>query len=176
MQYDENWACSPDCPPAIESAESALPAEAGMLLTTRAGDSDRELYITHLGDMHADGHINAAQYEARRNRAMLAETHIQLAETIADLPRIPPGTANRRPVRKGYDFANPAHSIPALAITAILSLLLAIVPSAIAGADLWFHTLAGTVVCVPTLILGIVGFVISAIWGIVKAIEAAESK
>jgi hypothetical protein len=41
---------------------AGMPPEAGILPEARAGDSDREMYITHLGNMHADGHIDAGQY------------------------------------------------------------------------------------------------------------------
>ena len=60
-------------------------------LEKRIGDADRNLYIEHLGNMFADGHLNEAEFGERADKANAAKTMSELYPLVADLPPIPTG-------------------------------------------------------------------------------------
>ncbi|OLT11528.1 hypothetical protein BJF78_04490 [Pseudonocardia sp. CNS-139] len=56
----------------------------------RAGDADREAMLERLRTAHAEGRLDAVEFEERVTAALAARTYGELAELSADLPGGPP--------------------------------------------------------------------------------------
>lgn len=55
----------------------------------RIGDSERNAYIEHLGNMFANGNLNEAEFGERSDKANAAKTLSELRPLVADLPPMP---------------------------------------------------------------------------------------
>lgn len=62
----------------------------------RASDDDRERVAAEIREHFALGRLDAEELSARLGRAYAAETERELLAVRADLPRLPPGEAERR--------------------------------------------------------------------------------
>lgn len=83
----------------------------------RASDADRERTAALLREHHAEGRLNAEEFNDRLDRALAAKTIGELDALLADLPGIdlyrlpaagirpaPPGATRSRPARGGSDL------------------------------------------------------------------------
>lgn len=52
----------------------------------RIGDAEREAVLDALGDHHAKGRLSVAELDRRQRAALAAETQMDLASLLADLP------------------------------------------------------------------------------------------
>lgn len=84
----------PDKPKTVQAA--AVPADINILPNKRVGTIMRDHYANHITDMHAMGHLDADEYEARRDYVLnKAQTMEELRAVTADLPAAPRAPQNK---------------------------------------------------------------------------------
>ena len=68
---------------ATERAKGRVVADVPVI---RVGDTERNLYIEHLGNMYSDGHLTQEEFSERTDKANVARTMDDLRPLVADLP------------------------------------------------------------------------------------------
>lgn len=101
----------------------------------RVGDSDRNKFIEHLGNMFADGHLSEAEFGERADKANEALYMSQLRPLVADLPDMPAEkpktgiwmeTAPHKPARVKNFLAQPMSPVIIVGFGAAFALLVLI--------------------------------------------------
>jgi hypothetical protein len=110
---------------------AARSREVAAVPALRVGDTERNLYIEHLGNMYSDGHLTQEEFSERSDKANEAKTMDDLRPLVADLPSmvttIVPGAKTVPAVRRTplmERVVTPAMGIWALGSVALLLLLL----------------------------------------------------
>lgn len=147
----------------------------------RVGATQRDIYLNHLGDLHARGYLSTEEFDARQAAAQKAETEYDLNRLIADTPGLaePSASAARRLLRSpslllswlGTPGQHKGPLVAAGFTTWVLaSITWAIVPSAIFG--LFNQPQSGTEVAL--IIFFIISAAVSVICCIVTAVTYYE--
>lgn len=120
---------------------------------TRAGDADRERYISHLNGLYASGYIDDQELEDMR-------TQILAARGLPGLDNLMAGFPLPAPPKRPRDWGIPRNFIPVCTGTGVLGLLTAVLPS---QALLGQHGLAANLLTSFTVIVGVVAVIVSVI-------------
>jgi hypothetical protein len=146
----------PDPHKIIPGTTLAIPNEANILNTDRAGHADRDRTITHLQAVAEKGYITPEEANTRITHAMNTHKQADLKALTSDLP----APFQTRGWLKSYDWGNRAYWAPTLILGSAVSAATAVVPaSALAAAHLFPHDPVYLGVGLLTIILGIFGFI-----------------
>lgn len=88
---------------------------------SRVGDKDRDETVEKLAKAFSTGHLDKAEYEARRDAALTSKTRTSLAALIRDLPPMPDPPAPPVAVKKKPLMQRPAVYRPVLALWTLVS-------------------------------------------------------
>jgi hypothetical protein len=151
------------------SKELARPGdEANVLPAQRIGDAQKQRVLDHLAEMHSMGHLTLEEYEARSAYVLQSMVMPQLQAIMHDLPAPMDHRPRWQKARDSYDFSDKKWYIPTLVLMMLVSGLIAIEPSAIAGAGGWWTHTLGLAICLPSIIFGGIGFCWGFCWMIYK--------
>jgi hypothetical protein len=108
---------------------AARAREVAAVPVIRVGDTERNLYIEHLGNMYSDGHLTQEEFSERSDKANEAKTMDDLRPLVADLPSmVTVSSRDVEVVKQRTPLLNrvvtPAMGIWALGSIALLLLLL----------------------------------------------------